>query len=84
MLMSFGYWASDTLATNESLQTTNDRITITEAKADYILDIQIQSLLAQIQRIQSKPQKTIDDREQVKYLREEVKRIREISKVGDS
>lgn len=81
-LLSGGWWISQTLATNARVDKSDEKIAVTEAKTNYILDLQIQSLLAQVERIQAKLKKTIDDREQVRYLREEINRIRAV-KEGD-
>lgn len=77
-LLSGGWWASQTLATNQRVDKSDEKIAVAEAKTNYILDLQIQSLLAQVERIQSKKNKTIDDREQTRYLRDEIKRIRAV------
>jgi hypothetical protein len=47
-------------------------------KANYVLDRQMESTLSQINRLESKPNKTQDDRDQIKYLREDLQRSRDI------
>lgn len=65
-----GYWAATTLADKESVQ-------LVAVKADYAIDKHIEYLLAQIARLEAKP-KTADDREQLRYLRDELERLRKI------
>jgi hypothetical protein len=49
-------------------------------KANYVLDKQMESTLAQINKLEAKQNKTQDDRDQIKYLREDLQRSREIRK----
>ena len=70
-LAGAGWWAATTLATS-------DQVTIAESKADYSLDLHIQSLNAQLGRLMAKKNKTQDDRDQIRWLRDEIKRLRTI------
>jgi hypothetical protein len=49
-------------------------------KANYVLDKQMESTLAQINKLEAKQSKTQDDRDQIKYLREDLQRSRDIRK----
>jgi len=69
-----GYWVSEQLASKAG----KDQLMVVELKADFVMDKQIESMHSQINKIESKPAKTQDDREQIRYLRDEVKRLREI------
>ncbi len=72
-----GYWFKselDTRATKEALQ-------VVASKAEYSLDVQMEYLLSQINRLQAKPNKTQDDYEQLRYLRSELRRLRQIRQI---
>ncbi|GMQ79400.1 MAG: hypothetical protein BMS9Abin02_1988 [Anaerolineae bacterium] len=75
-LSGAGWWASQTLATNDRVDEAEQQTKLVESKADYSLDIHIQSLMAQIERIRAKVEKSPDDYEQIRYLRGEIARIR--------
>ena len=49
-------------------------------KANYVLDKQMESTLSQINKLESKQNKTQDDREHLRYLREDLQRSKEIRK----
>jgi len=65
------------LATNYA---TTEELQVVSTKAEYGLDKHQEYLLTQINRLESKKDKTPDDLEQLRYLRDELKRIREIRK----
>jgi len=69
-----------TLATKLDAKADKPLVVAVDAKVDYILDKQMESTLSQINKLEAKPQKTQDDREQIRYLREELERSREIRK----
>lgn len=82
-----GWWLSETLATNETVDNVKEHTRLVESKADYALDIHIQSLRAQIALLKLKPNKDQDDYEQLRWLRSEVVRLRAIragKPAGDS
>jgi len=66
-----GYWIGTTFATAEAVQ-------VATSKADYALDKHIESLTVQASRLADKKNKTPDDLDQLKYLRDEIKNLREI------
>lgn len=66
-----GYWAANNLADKAEVQ-------VVAVKADFAIDKHAEYLLAQINRLESKRGKTAEDLEQLRYLREELKRLREI------
>ena len=66
-----GYWVGTTFATNDS-------VIVIASKADYALDKHLESLLAQANRLEEKRNKTPDDLDQLRYLRDEINRLREI------
>ena len=70
-----GIWLATTYATNEELQ-------VVASKAEYALDKQMELILTQINRLEAKKNKTQDDYEQLRYLRSELKRLREIRRGG--
>lgn len=71
-----GYLASEAL----SAKADRAEVVAVNSKTDYIIDKQMESTLSQINKLESKQVKTQDDREQIRYLREELQRSREIRK----
>jgi len=69
-----------TLATKLEAKADKPTVVAVDAKTDYLLDKQMEGTLSQINRLEAKPKKTQDDREQIRYLREELERSREIRK----
>ena len=69
-----GFWVANTIATKAD----KEDVLIVATQTQFALDKQIESLLAQINKLEAKKVKTEDDRDQIRYLREEVKRTREI------
>lgn len=57
---------------------TNNDLQVVASKAQYSLDKHMELILIQINRIESKPHKSRDDIEQLRYLRDELKRLREL------
>jgi len=57
---------------------TTDQVRLAETKADYALDMLIQSLLDQLARLKAKPNKDLDDFGQISYLRAEIERLRKV------
>ena len=72
-LVGGGWYAANNFASKEE-------VTIVAYQSGFILDKQIESLLAQKSRLESKKVKTQDDRDQIKYLREEIERTRQIKR----
>lgn len=68
-----GYWVAKEVATHEEVQ-------VAESKADFSLDKHQEYILEQINRLELKKQKSPDDLEQLRYLRDELKRLREVRK----
>lgn len=66
-----GWTASKTFATT-------DQVRLAETKADYALDMLIQSLRDQLARLKAKPNKDLDDYGQISYLRAEIERLRKV------
>ena len=74
--LAFGGWRASQFIENE-LASQNDLIVVA-VKADFALDQQMESLIAQIDRLDRKPNKTVDERDQLKYLRDQLERLRRI------
>ena len=51
---------------------------VAESKANVALDRQMEAVIAQIARLEAKQNKTADDRDQLRYLREQLKNLRKI------
>lgn len=71
-----GFWAAQVLGAKAE----KSELLAVNAKSDYVIDRQMESQLAQINRLEDKNKKTQDDREQLRYLREELQRLRDIRK----
>lgn len=67
-----------TLATKLEAKADKPIVMVVDDKANYVLDKQIESTLSQINRLEAKQIKSQDDRDQIKYLREDLQRSREI------
>lgn len=55
-----------------------DELQVAESKANYAMDLQIEELQAQIIRLEAKRNKTADDRDMLKYLREKLERLKKM------
>ena len=55
-----------------------DEIIVVQAQATTALDNQMEDLISKIARLEAKQRKTADDRDQIKYLRDQLERIRRI------
>lgn len=73
--LAFGGWA---VRDYVSQLATQDQVFIAGTKADVALDKHMEILLAQIHNLESKPNKTQDERDQLKYLRDQLDKLREI------
>ena len=68
---------------NEYLHRTfasRDSVIVAGAKADYTLNKQMESLIAQIAHLERKQNKTRDEIEHLRYLREEYKRMQDLQR----
>ena len=68
---------------NEYLHRTfasRDSVIVAGAKADYTLNKQMEGLLAQIAQLERKANKTAGEIEHLRYLREELQRMREVQR----
>ena len=68
------------IATELGAKADKQEVVAVNSKTDYVIDKQMESTLSQINRLEAKQGKTPDDRDQLKYLREELQRSREIRK----
>lgn len=66
-----GVYLATHYATAQDLQ-------VVASQAQYSLDKHMELILIQINRLEAKPHKTADDRQQLQYLRDELKRLREL------
>jgi len=69
-----GYW----VATELTAKADHAEVVAVNAKAEFVMDKQMESMLAQINKLEQKQGKTPDDIEQLRYLRDELKRLRDI------
>lgn len=77
--LAFGGWHMRSYV-EDSLVHKSEFIVV-QAQAQTALDQQMELLIAQIERLQSKASKSQDDREQIKYLREQLDRLRKIRSI---
>jgi len=64
------------IATQDDVMALDEKIVIAGSKADIALDRQMEAMIAQIARIEQKPNKTRDDIEQLRYLRRQLEILR--------
>lgn len=74
--LAFGGWYVSQYVENE-LTHTGDFVVV-QAQAQTALDQQMEIIIAQIARLETKTPKTQDDRDQIKYLRDQLDRLRKI------
>jgi len=66
------------VATELTAKADHAEVVAVNAKAEFVMDKQMESMLAQINKLEQKQGKTPDDIEQLRYLRDELKRLRDI------
>lgn len=71
-------WGASTYV--QTLATKNDLVVV-QAQAQTALDQQMEDIMARLARLESKPNKTADDRDQIKYLRDQLERLRRIRSI---
>lgn len=69
-----GVWFANEL----NAKATHEEVQVVGVQAEYALDKHLEYILSQINRLERKSHKTPDDVEQLRYLREELKRLREV------
>ena len=57
---------------------TRDELVVVQAQVQTTLDLQMESIIAQIARLEAKQPKTQDDRDQINYLRGQLDRLRKM------
>ena len=57
---------------------TRDDLIVVQAQAQTSLDTQMEDIMARIARLEANPKKTQDDRDQIKYLRDQLERLRKL------
>lgn len=62
----------------ETARAIRDDLVVVAVKADTAIDRQMEDLIARITYLDSKPHKTAEERDQLKYLREQLERVRRI------
>lgn len=73
--LAFGGWAVRDYVAQLA---TRDEVIVAGTKADVALDKHMEILLAQIIRLEQKPNKTQEERDQLNYLRDQLEKMREI------
>ena len=70
-------------AASEYVQTfaTKNELVVVQAQAQTALDQQMEDIMARIARLENKRNKTADDRDQIKYLRDQLDRLRRIRSI---
>ena len=74
--LAFGGWKASQFIENDLAS--KAEVIVAQAQATTALDTQMEDLIAKIARLEAKSRKTQDDRDQIKYLREQLERIRRI------
>jgi len=74
--LAFGGWRASQFIENELAS--KEAVTVVGIKADVLLDKLMEGLLRQINELERKVKKTVDDRQHLEYLRREWDRLRSI------
>lgn len=83
MGLAFGGWQArdyieERLASKDDVKHVGEVAIVAGVKADFVIDQQMEDLIAKIAYLDRKPNKTTDEREQLKYLRDQLERMRRI------
>jgi hypothetical protein len=70
-------------AASEYVQTlaTKNELVVVQAQAQTALDTQMEDIMARIARLEAIRNKTADDRDQIKYLRDQLERLRKMRSI---
>jgi len=79
-MVGAGWGANKYLATKDELMLAEAKIERVKAQTDYTMDRQMFAVLRDINRLEEKKNKTPDDLEQLRFLREQLKEMREVRK----
>lgn len=79
---SYGWWAANNLATADDVNNIEAKYTTLKLVSNYMIDQHIAALVAQVSRLEAKRGKTAADIEQIRYLRAEIQRLRDIKTKG--
>lgn len=71
-----GGWQVHAFITEELADRTS--VIVAGTKADFALDKLMEQTIARINQLEAKKAKTVDERDQIKYLRDELERMRQI------
>lgn len=74
-MSSGGWYANDYIHTKLA---SKEAVVVAGAKADFVIDKQIESVISQINHIESKKKKTQEDLNQLDYLRKQLEIMRQI------
>lgn len=74
--LAFGGWAVRSYVADELAS--KDEVRLAGSKVDYVLDRQLESLIAQISYLERKRNKTAGELEQLRYLREQLDLMRKV------
>ena len=76
-----GYWFSENVPTKDDIKVVELKVEAQDAKTNYLYDTQMESQVKQINRLESKTSKTLDEIEQLRFLREELNTQRKMRSV---
>ena len=74
--LAFGGWKASQFVENDLAS--KAELVVVQAQAQTALDTQMEDLIARIARLEAKPKKSQDDRDQIKYLRDQLERLRKM------
>lgn len=74
--LAFGGWAVRDYIANDLAS--KDEVRLAGSKVDFVLDRQLEALIAQIAHLERKPNKTAGEFEQLRYLREQLNLMRKV------
>lgn len=76
-----GYWLAEKVPTKDDIKIVELKVEAQDAKTNYLYDTQMESQVKQINRLESKTNKTPDEIEQLRFLREELNTQRKMRSV---
>ena len=83
IFMALGTIAGSVWGASAYVQTfaTKNDLVVVQAPAQPALDQQMEDVMARLARLEGKRNKTADDRDQIKYLRDQLERLRRIRSI---
>ena len=76
-----GYWLANNVPSTDDMKLAESKIEAQDAKTNYLYDIQMTRQIKEIDKLESKPNKTREEVEQLRYMREQLNEQRKMRSV---